>query len=339
MYDFYSNITKYLLKSLPESERKEVVRLIQSDEQWLDGYKKTKIAWALMLSGKKADEYQTEQAYHQLKQRLQLDEKNNRSLHGRRFFLSYAAVAAVLLGVIFYLSVMQFNSRQQQELKYVTTIVADKGQLSSVILPDSTRVWLNSGSTLQYDNHYSVNNRKLTLIGHGSFKVRKNADLPMIVEAGPIKVRVLGTEFDLSAYPEDDQLRVVLQSGKIDYTFFDNDKRTRILKPGQMAVFDKRTNQLRIDQVTASSASVWKEGALVFRKTPMHDVLNQLSRKYKVDFAVNDSSVYRSVLNASFKHEDIREILDYIQFSCPVYYSAGDGPGRYMLSSKQYNKE
>ena len=94
-------------------------------------------------------------------------------------------------------------------IKY-TSVIADNGQISKVILPDNSVVWLNSGTTLTYDNNYSFNNRNLYLNGQVSLVVKKNEILPLIVAGGNLRVKVLGTRFDVNAYPDDNMIKVIL---------------------------------------------------------------------------------------------------------------------------------
>ncbi len=333
MKDPFKKILQLIFGDVIKAQRSEVIESLKDDNQLMDWFRKTKVAWALLMSEKKLSERETGKAYQKVAKELHFTTGIKTAIPLHRLLLRYASIAAILTGIIFSITLLLKETEEKTPLLVTTTIIAEKGQISSVILPDSTQVWLNSGSTLQYDNQYSVKNRNLTVNGQAYLKVRKNVKLPLLLKTSSVLIRVLGTQFDVSAYPNDKQVRVYLESGKIDLSVSGTQSKNYIMKPGQIAVYEPGIHILKIERV-AESESQWKEGALVFSETPMHDVLNRLRRKFNVDIQVTDSSVYKSVLNARFREENIREILDYIQISCPVTYTADKQSGRYLIRSK-----
>lgn len=280
-------------------------------------FSKAKITWALMSSTQKMSDYRIEGSYAKLQSRMRSENKGRTVALG---IIKYAAVLVVMIGIsglLFYL--FRQNPTDQQPIQY-TSVIAEKGQISKVILPDSSVVWLNSKTSLRYDSRFSQTNRNLTLSGQAFLDVKKNKDLPLIVSCGTLQVKVLGTRFDVCAYPDENNVRVILESGKIELSDTRNTKFKYYLNPGEMADFSSQSGNLSIVDFPEDSYLAWKDGELIFKDTPMTDVIRRLERKYDIEVVVKNQEVYRSVFNAKFKNESLKEILDYIRFSCHINY-------------------
>jgi ferric-dicitrate binding protein FerR (iron transport regulator) len=140
------------------------------------------------------------------------------------------------------------------------------------------------------------------------------------VASGNLKVKVLGTRFDVNAYPDDNKIKVTLESGKVELLNSADNSFSYKLNPGEMAEFESQTSRVQIKTVESKNYLNWKDGELTFVDTPMAEVFKSLERKFDIKIEVNNPMVYKSVFNAKFKSESLKEILDYIQFSCPVAY-------------------
>ncbi len=313
------DILNLITGNIAPDRKKEVFSIIKEDSENEELYRKAKTTWALMSSAQKMPDYEIEKSYKRLNARIS-------AKHGFQKILStyvrYAAAVVLLVSfsaIVFYLG-RQDNHNLVSELKY-TSVVADKGQISKVILPDSSIVWINSGTTLTYDNNFSQNNRNLSLKGQAFFEVRKNKHLPLIVTSGDLQVKVLGTRFDVKAYPDDDEIKVTLESGKVELLNAKDKSFAYRMIPGQMASYDLQSSKVKKKTVVTQNYSGWKTGNLIFIDTPMAEVIKSLKRKFDIEIEVGNTSVYRSVFNANFKNESMKEILDYIRFSCHVNYT------------------
>lgn len=318
------DILNVITGNIDSKHKSEVYSQVKVNSDAKDIFKKAKIAWALMSSTRKMSEYKVEESYRMLHARIS----------GKKFFLnlnSYLKYVAVLVFVIS-ISTLTFYLGKQNSfvpntgIKY-TSIVAGKGQISKVILPDSSVVWLNSDTRLTYDNNYSYINRDLKLTGQAFLEVKRNKNLPLIVASGNLRVKVLGTRFDINAYPDEDLIKVTLESGHVELLNSTDKSFNYQLTPGQMAGFEPKTGKVKIKSVETPNYTSWKDGELIFVDTPMVEVIKQLERKFDLNIEVANPKVYNSVFNAKFKNESLKEILDYIQFSCPVTYQLFPGKG------------
>jgi transmembrane sensor len=162
-------------------------------------------------------------------------------------------------------------------------LATPNGAKYEVLLPDGTKVWLNAGSSLRYPLRFAAEERKVQLIGEAYFVVEKllvnNKSIPFYVETPRQIIRVLGTEFNVSAYG-DDPVRTTLLSGKVDVCEQINGYH-KILTPGEQAI-SITGHSLEVVKVNAENAIAWKEGNFRFEDTCLKDILKQLSRWYNV---------------------------------------------------------
>jgi transmembrane sensor len=311
------DILNLITGNINSEEKRDAYSRVRGNTDAEDLYKKAKITWAFMSSTRKVPDYKVEESYHALHARIfqkQFSLKFNS-------YLRYAAILILVMGIsalTFYWGT-QNSVAPEIGIKY-TSVVADKGQIFKIILPDSSFVWLNSGTKLTYDNNYSYKNRNLKLNGQAFLEVKKNKKLPLIVASGNLRVKVLGTRFDVNAYSEDDMIKVTLESGKVELMNITDESFNYKLNPGEMAEYKTQTGKIEIRKIEPKNYTNWKEGELIFVDSPMSEVFKSIERKFDVEIEVNNTKVYKSVFNAKFKNESLKEILDYIQFTCPVTY-------------------
>jgi ferric-dicitrate binding protein FerR (iron transport regulator) len=187
-----------------------------------------------------------------------------------------------------------------------------------VVLPDSSFVWLNSGTTLSYPSNFSGGNRKVSLNGQAFFQVYHKENSPFSVQANGLIVTVRGTKFDVDAYPEDEEIAVVLESGKVELTRQGFESYNYTMKPGEKASYNITTNSLNISFADASIYSSWKDGKLIFRNEPMKDVVEKLRKWYNIDIEVADDEVYNSIFSGTIKNESYEEIFRLVGAVCHV---------------------
>ncbi|SHF88099.1 FecR family protein [Mariniphaga anaerophila] len=309
-----NNIAKLVAGNLTPEEKKKVLSEIRTSAESRNAFCKIKAAWAVLSSSKKHDAYAAERTYFALQQRI----------HKRKLILrseAYLKYAAVLLIVLSIPAIMYFTRETSSEiggaLKY-TSVVADNGQVSKVILPDSSVVWLNSNTTLSYNSGYAVTNRDLKLNGEAYLEVTRDVENPLVVFCNDLQIKVLGTKFDVSAYSNDDEIQVVLESGSVQLLRSNDDSFRVLLHPGEMAQYNPKSKNVKIEKVNAADFMGWKEGTLVFSDVPMADVVKRLERKFNIEISIKNEEVYKSVFNANFRDESLAEILEYIEYSCPI---------------------
>ncbi|MEO5997842.1 MAG: FecR domain-containing protein [Chitinophagaceae bacterium] len=278
-------------------------------------YNNLKNVSALLASEKEMPSYHLEQLYINFQQKL----NSRESSFKLNTYLKYAAIFIFAAGISSLYFYYQNESKPVQTTNlFNTSVVSENGQRSKVILPDSSVIWLNSGTQLTYNSDFGHKNRDIKLTGQALFQVTKNKKLPFIVNCNELKVKVLGTRFDIDAYPTDENIRVALQTGSVELLHSKNETFHYHLIPGEMAQFNNNSEKVVIHEVNMDRITAWTDGILYFNDSPMKEVLVKLERKYNIDIEVKNTKIYKSVFTATIKNETLEEIFKSIDYSCSV---------------------
>lgn len=229
-------------------------------------------------------------------------------------------VAAILIGAIISFSALYFTNQGTTERAGTYKMVTYKGEKSYLQLPDGTKVWLNSCTTLEYAQDYGLSNRAISLNGEAYFEVAKNKDLPFIVKTNGVNVEALGTVFNVCAYGEDAQLMTTLFSGKVAVQPTLTGQQV-LLEPNQVAVYDKNKNKIEVIPYDKKHFAQWKNGFLSFEMMNMQDITKLLERNYNVIFRYENQGIKKLRFSGSFRNsEDLSEILNVIKTNTGIHY-------------------
>jgi len=250
---------------------------------------------------------------------LDASRKEMRLYRFRERIFKYAAVFALamaLTSVLLYSLGPKISEKLPVEI-LPTTMMADNGQMTKAVLPDGTMVWLNSGSSLSWDNGYGVNNRNVELTGEGFFSVFPNNELPMNVVTEGLIVKVTGTKFNISAYTSFNVVEVVLETGSVDLYEPGVETAVARLVPGKMARLDKESRKLNISSVNVSRYTSWKEGIINIWEEPLGNLVVRLEKRYNQKFHVEEKvKMYRFTF--SIKNENLDDIIRLMESVAPV---------------------
>lgn len=210
--------------------------------------------------------------------------------------LSRVAAVFILLigisGVWFYL--------QQPNHPKIVEISAAYGETKQVTLPDQTEVWLNAGSSLKYPSEFNQKIRSVSLTGEAFFSVTKNQSKPFVVETKNLAVKVLGTKFNLKAYPNEYQTVATLQEGKIEVQTVKNQKQQ--MEPNEQLVYNSETSALKVVKINPEDIPDWKNGNLLFSEATLGEILQALERRFNISFDT-DKSIDLSTEHYTIKFE------------------------------------
>jgi transmembrane sensor len=193
----------------------------------------------------------------------------------------------------------------------INEVVVPFGKKSQLTLSDGTRVWLNAGSRMAFPAEFHGKRREVFIKGEAYFEVKSSTERPFFVHSGEITVKVMGTRFNISAYPSDEALETVLLEGKVSLT--DNkagafSKRETILEPNQKASFDKGKRQFSVDPVEdAGSYIAWTSGWFSFSQEMLSDVLRKLERYYNVEFVCESEILSTGLISGKLDLKDSLE--------------------------------
>ena len=192
------------------------------------------------------------------------------------------------------------------------------GVRTKITLSDGSEVWLNSGSTLSYPEHFTEDKRQVILSGEAFFKVKSDKDHRFDVQTSDgITVSAYGTEFNVQAYAEEPDIKATLAEGHIQIDQI-NHSTSQELIPGEQAVYSRHTQQMQVRKANLLVETAWKDGKLVFRRTPMEEIAKQLSRHFNVNIQLQGKEIFDYTYSATFTTETLAEILSLLEKTAPI---------------------
>ncbi|MDL2319692.1 FecR domain-containing protein [Alistipes sp. OttesenSCG-928-B03] len=204
------------------------------------------------------------------------------------------------------------------------TLNVPNGNMYNIYLADGTSVWLNSSSQLKYPAAFVGAERRVYLEGEAYFDVTHDPDKPFVVETARQELRVLGTEFNVSAYREDPRVYTTLSEGMVALRSHGSDAET-ILLPGQQACLNPESSEFTIRAVNADELISWKSGIFVFEGGTLEQAMCKLSRWYDMEYTFEYESMRRMVLRGSMPVQaDISTVLSLLEVSGNVKFTVTD---------------
>lgn len=237
------------------------------------------------------------------------------------FFFKIAATILVLLSVsgLFFYMVHKNAGVNKSEWFEIAT---EAGQRSKVILPDGSLVWLNAETTVRYQP--DGKERKVLLSGEAYFEVTHSTNYPFVVLTGNSKIRVLGTKFDVSHYPDSKQTTASLLSGKITMTFENKNGQSVELKPGEKIVYDIDRNSYLKTESSVQDEMLWKQGTLVFDNEPFDQLVKNLERYYAVTINYKTVDFCDIHYTGTIENLSITKVFDFINLTIPISYEVNN---------------
>ncbi|RIH65026.1 DUF4974 domain-containing protein [Mariniphaga sediminis] len=257
--------------------------------------------------------------------RIHLGATNNPRSSSGKWTVNFLKVAAILiLGLV--IGLLIHNLQKSEPIYY--TAIAPKGSISQMILPDSTIVFLNAGSELKYTETQGTfllsgiqKQRTVFLSGEAWFDVTRNEKKPFVVHTPLYDVKVLGTQFNVKAYPKDNEVTTTLEKGSVQITSFANGTtdKPQTLQPGEQLAY--RPNEgITVQTVIPKMFTAWKDNKLIFINMNLKELFVLLERKYGVDIEVADNVVLNYHYDSTITDESILEVLDLIAETLPIRY-------------------
>lgn len=319
-------ITRCLTEGLNQTEQNELKSWIAQSEENAAYFRQRQELWFSAIQENEKNLYDADKAFSLFKERIAAKQQNYMSNHKQyhwKTFLKYAA-AILVIGMISYFSYQQGENNLKNELTQIE-IEAPLGSQSRLRLPDNTQVVLNAGSRITYSQQFGVESREVTLEGEGYFEVTHNAEKPFHVISKDLKVRVLGTKFNFSDYPEDPVATVSLIEGKIALNNCLKAEQEIILVPSEKVILNKETKSMTKEQTSDTNKDLlWKEGKLLFNDTPLKEAIKTLERSYGVTIRLKEDSLkdFRFYGNFNRNEQNIHDILNALVATGKIQYTS-----------------
>jgi ferric-dicitrate binding protein FerR (iron transport regulator) len=234
----------------------------------------------------------------------------------KKVYLIYK-YAAIFFFVLSLAGTIRYYTSINQPPVFHTSVMAENGQISKVELPDGSLVWLNSGSHLQYNTQFATKNRDILLSGEAYFEVKRNTKTPFIVSCNNLKIKVTGTTFNVSSYPENKTVDIVLESGSVELSNKKSSSFSYTMKPGEMAQFETENQKLQISQVNTTRLTSWKDGIINIYNQSLSEVVKRLEIRYNQNFDF-DEEIKDFHYTFTIKNEPLSEIIQLMEKITPV---------------------
>lgn len=263
--------------------------------------------------------------------------RKERKMTGRTWAIAASITALIIAGYFLFFSVTQQTPAVIAMKPLVTKATA---MHEATILPDGTKVWLNAGSKLFFENDFKGATREVRLTGEAFFDVVKNPSRPFIVHINDININVLGTAFNVKGYEEDKEIQTTLYRGLVKVTKNnDNHFQPIMLYPNQKIVIPKAVlnhrEEVSVPHNTTAIAllpvdstmneeqrpeTAWIYGRIDFKGESLEQVTNKMAYRYQVSFVFKDEAVKQLNFTGSFEKETLEEALKALQTAIPFHY-------------------
>lgn len=327
---FHGLIDKLFHDKLTEVEVKEAIHYLAEDKNSVDLDSIMKEHWEKNKCQNTLSEEDFVLLLNKLHHKINLIEENNRKLknqvHSQRYKYSrtlgiLTRVAAVLfipllLASILIVSDSLKNKIENTKMAYfeVYTPLAAK---THFVLPDSSVVWLNSGSNLKYPTSFSKEVREVYLSGEGYFEVKHNPDIPFIVKTDKVNISVYGTEFNIMAYSNEPLVTATLVAGSIKVEENDNGNSLYVM-PEQQFSLNKTTGNHSLEKIDVQSYTSWKDGKITFNNESLDVVARKMERWFNCKIYLDDTDLKQYKYTGTIEMETLREILELISLTTPI---------------------
>lgn len=259
--------------------------------------------------------YRTDEAWNKLESRIH-SVSSVEHVKTRKFYLNpvFRYAAAVVISAVLLISGYElvFKASEGQ----VKELAANDQVLKAFALPDGTKVSLNSNSKLFYPEQFGQKSREVSIVGEVFFEVKPDKTKPFIIHAGNAQVKVLGTSFNVSAYPKSPMVEVTVETGKVQFTNQAKETMTAkelILTPGEKGVLVVSSNSMQKTINQNPNFLAWKTRNLIFKATSLGEVIKDLENVYKVDIRLADPKLNGLLLTAQCNDYSLDFILKLIE--------------------------
>jgi transmembrane sensor len=306
--------SRYVAGEANQTEIEELLELVKGEHAGSDLEGEMEHFWN-MQSGEAGDEVDWQRIYNRA---VASDPKVISLKQGRRAWLS--AAAAILVGICSiaaWFAVHQYTD--QESLKYVTG-KAKPGKTLMVFLSDGTKVTLNSGSQLRYPENFHGGKREVYLDGEAFFEVAHNPARSFLVHSGKVVTSVLGTSFNVMAYPKMSNLSVTVVTGKVAVKNTASEKMVT-LTPKQRAILNTGKEGFSVDAVKdVADVIAWRKGELVFNHATLEEIALKLGNKYGIKIDINNKEKAGRKITGTFNKQSFTEIMDAVTHLTETHY-------------------
>ena len=315
-------IAKFLQKETSDEELALLKEWLEEDEKNILQFEEINDTFQSLVTVTKLNAGRSDLAWKKLREKIDV-EKETKVLPFRQkysFLIRIAASVALVLSSYFILK--SVLDKKESVLHKPILVQNSKGNKTSLVLPDSSIVFLNANSTLEYSDDFGENSRDVKLNGEAFFDVRKGKH-DFVVTTSNLSIQVKGTKFNVSSTDLDGTEKTTLEEGHVVLQI--KGKATAYdMKPGDQIMFNTQSKKVTVKKVNPTHYSAWKEDHLHFENTMLSDIVIKLENRYKVDITIDEELAGREWLTMTIEDETIEEVLELIKLSSRLQYRIKD---------------
>lgn len=309
-------ILKYLERKASSNEIVELQKWMSLSEENKNNFQKLRNIWEMTDPSISQMDINIKSALSKTKTRAGIKPQQKIVYPTQKAVFYLQRIAAILfLPTLITLSVIIMNDKDEQLAYYKMS--TSYGSISEIILPDSSKVWLDAKSTLEYPSKFTNNKREVRMSGEAYFEVHADKTHPFIIQADGLEITATGTAFNVSSFTHSMEQKVTLISGKVSVS---QGKNIKHLLPGQQLTYQRNTKQMKIISIDTYKYTAWKDGIIAFRDDSLETIFRRLEQIYRVRFIINNPEVKQYTYRATFKEETLDEIINYIEEGTPVKF-------------------
>jgi transmembrane sensor len=251
----------------------------------------------------------------------------------RFMWLKVAAVLVLVFGIIFLYS-RQFELQTEKivEIPAIENRIWTNplGKLSKITLPDQSVVWLNTLSTIEYNTNFGIEHRNIKLKGEAFFDVKHDPSKPFIIQTPRLVTRVLGTSFNVKAYPDDVHEEITVETGKVEIAKSETTDTLRQidhflrLSASESARYNSSENYLQVSRIDVSNVRSWINGNIYFQNTELWEIAKTIERMYDVKISFANASLKKQKVTFKQKAENLKITLDALSYITGMEYVKND---------------
>lgn len=313
--DFESKISKYISNQASPEEILEIYKLVENSDDDRSDFATQKNIWVYSRSQMQATE--KSEGFEKVMSHI-----NRNFIPQKKYTLAgfYKYAASLLFPVLLLGTAWMFYNQfiAEPELQYAEVIAPPKTNMQ-ITLPDQTTVWLSPESKLRYPLVYSRKERRVFMEGEGYFEVTHDARHPFVVDTKNVDVEVLGTSFNLEAYPNDDKIKTTLVRGSVRFLESITNQ-SKMIIPGEQLTFDLEDQNITVEKVNTDIYRLVKDGMLLFKRNDIHEVCSKLERWFMVPVEYKGAFNKELLFTAKFEGESLETILRIISQTIPIKY-------------------
>lgn len=313
--DFDSKISKYLSHQANPEEISELHSLIEQSEEKRLEFARTKNLW--VYSQSQLQENEKPEGFEKVLNRVN-QANNKKSAFRIGNYYRYAASLLLPLFIAGTAWLYYANYIAEPEMRYAEVIAPPRTNMQ-ITLPDQTKVWLSPESKLKYPLVYGRKQRRVFMEGEGYFEVAHNPKQPFVVDTKNVDIEVLGTSFNLEAYPNDERIKTTLVRGSVKF-MESLSNQTQTMNPGDQLTFDLSNQTITTEKVNTDIYRLVKDGLLLFKRNDMHEVCNKLERWFMIPVDYKGTFNQEMLFTAKFEGESLETILRIISQTIPIKY-------------------